>query len=112
MALDHSPEFLRGPYPILFLAVPEKKNFEETFCVRKVKVAPIHQSHIYGPIKFSQTDFEKGHPRSIPMKLFQNLTSSFREEDILRISLYPYGASSPHLPDPYLLMDQNFTNIH
>ena len=27
-----------------------------------------------------------------------------------RISLYPYNASSPHSPEPFLLMDQNFTN--
>ena len=43
--------------------------------------APIHQRHVYGRIKISQTLFEKGHPRNIPVKLFQNLTSGFREED-------------------------------
>ena len=32
-----------------------------------------------------QTIFEKGHPRNIPVKLFQNLTCSFGE-DFLRIS--------------------------
>ena len=31
---------------------------------------PLHQSHVYGRIKISQTIFEKGHPRNIPVKLF------------------------------------------
>ena len=43
--------------------------------------APIHQSHVYRRIKILWTFFEKGHPRNIPVKLFQNLTSSFREQD-------------------------------
>ena len=42
-----------------------------------VQKAPIHQSHIYRQIKILQTFFEKGHSRNIPVKLFQNLTSSF-----------------------------------
>ena len=54
-----------------------------------------------------QTVFEKGHPRNIPVKLFQNLTSSFRE-DFLRISSYSYSARSPHSPEPCLWTDQNF----
>ena len=45
--------------------------------------------------------FEKGHPNNIPVKLYQNLTSSFGEEDFLRISLYPYSARSPHSPEPF-----------
>ena len=52
--------------------------------------APIHQSHVYERIKILQTFFEKGHQRNIPVKLFQNLTSSFGEEDFLRISSCPY----------------------
>ena len=58
--------------------------------------APIHQSNIYGRIKFSQTIYEKGHARNIPVKVFQNLTGGFREEDFLRISPCPYRARSPH----------------
>ena len=46
---------------------------------------PIHQSHVYGRIKISRTIFENGHPRNIPVKSFQNLSSGFREEDFLRI---------------------------
>ena len=71
--------------------------------------APIHQSHIYGQIKILRTLFEKGHPRNIPVKLFQNLTSNFRE-DFLRISSCPYSARSPHSPEPCLWTDQNFAN--
>ena len=47
--------------------------------------APIHQSHVYGLIKISRSIFEKGHPRNIPVKLFQNQTSGFGEEDFLKI---------------------------
>ena len=44
------------------------------------------------------------------MKLFQNLTSSFREEDFLGICLCSYSESSPHAPKPCLWTDQNFAN--
>ena len=74
-----------------------------------MREGPIHQSHVYGRIKISRTFFEKGHPRNIPVKLFQNLTSSFGE-DFLRISSCPYSARSPHSPGPYLWTDQNFGN--
>ena len=70
--------------------------------------APIHQSHIYRQIEILRTIFEKGHSRNIPVKLFQNLTSSFEEEDFLRISSCPYSARSPHSPEPCLWTDQNF----
>ena len=72
--------------------------------------APIHQRHVYGRIKVSQTIFEKGHPRNIPVKLFQNRTSGFWEEDFLRISSCPYSARSPHSPEPCFRTDQNFAN--
>ena len=71
-------------------AVSEKKIFEEFLDVPIVQEAPIHQSHVYERIKISRTVFEKGHQRNIPVKLFQNLTSSFGEEDFLRISSCPY----------------------
>ena len=72
--------------------------------------SPIQQSHIYRQIKILRTIFEKGHSRNIPVKLFQNLTSSFEEEDFSRISSCPYSARSPHSPEPYLWTDQNFAN--
>ena len=68
------------------------------------------QSHVFGRIKILRTVFEKGHPWNIPVKLFQNLTSSFGEEDFLKISSCPYSVRSLHLPEPCLWMDQNFTN--
>ena len=39
-------------------------------CPYIVQEAPIHQSHVFGQIKISQTIYEKGHPRNIPAKLF------------------------------------------
>ena len=75
-----------------------------------MREVPIHQSHIYGRIKISRTFFDKGHPRNIPVKLFQNLTSSFVEEDFLRISSCPYSARSPHSPEPCLWTDHHFAN--
>ena len=76
------------------------------YCAR----SPFHHSHVYGRIKISRTLFEKDHPRNIPVKLFQNQTSSYREEDFLRISSCPYGARSPHSLEPCLWTDQNFAN--
>ena len=71
--------------------------------------APIHQSHIYRQIKISRTIFEKGHPKNIPVKLFQNLTSSFGK-DFLRISSCPCSTRSPHSPEPCLWKDKNLEN--
>ena len=75
-----------------------------------MQVALIHQSHVSSSIKISRTIFKKGHPRSNSVKLFQNLTIGFREEDFLRIPSFLYSASSPHSPQPHFLTDQNFTN--
>ena len=91
-------------------AVSKKKIIWALLHVPILREAPINQSHVYGWIKISRTVFEKGHPRNIPVKLFQNLTSSFGEEDFLRISSCPYSARSPHSPEPCLWMDQNFAN--
>ena len=91
-------------------AVSEKMIFSEFRHVCIVQQAPIHQSHIYRQIKILRTIFEKGHPRNIPAKLFQNLTSGFGEEDFLKISSCPYSARSPHSPEPCLWTDQNFAN--
>ena len=70
-----------------------------------VQEAPIHQSHVYQRIKISPPIFGKGHPRNIPVKLFQNLTSGSGEEVFLRISSCPYSARSPCLPEPCLWTD-------
>ena len=65
---------------MVFLLLSEK-NFQEFLYVQIVQVAPIHKCHVYRQIKISQTVFEKGQPSNISMKLFQNVTSGFREED-------------------------------
>ena len=44
--------------------------------------------------------FKKGHPRNIPVTLFQYLTSGFGEKSFLRISSCPYSARSLHSPEP------------
>ena len=85
--------------------------FWEFLHVRIVQNAPIHQSHVYSRINLLRTSFEKGHPRKIPVKLFQNWTSGFREEDFFRSSYCPYSARSPHSPEPCIWIDQNFANI-
>ena len=54
--------------------------------------------------------FFKRSPKEIPVKLFQNWTSGFREKDFLRISPCPYSARSTHSPEPCLRTDQNFAN--
>ena len=87
-----------------------RRFFYEFLHVYIVQEAPIDQSHVSGWIKILQTIFEKDHPRNIPVKLFQNLTRGFIEEDFLIISSCPYSARSPHLPEPCLWMDQNFAN--
>ena len=86
----YAQRFLRTRFFLEFLHV----------CI--VQKAPIHQSHIYRQIKILRTIFEKGHPRNIPVKLFQNLTSGFGEKSFLRISSCPYSAKRPHSPEQYL----------
>ena len=52
---------------------------------------------------FHEQSFEKGHPRKVPVKLFQNWTTGFREEDFfLRIFSCLYSARSPHSLEPCL----------
>ena len=60
--------------------------------------------------KFREHFLKKGHPRNIPVKLFQNLTSGFEKEDFLIISSCSYSAKHPHSPEQCLLTDQNFAN--
>ena len=77
--------------------------FKEFLHVQIVQNAPNLQRHVYSRIKLSQTIFEKGHKRKIFVKLFQNLTISFREDFLkifLRISSCLCTAKSPHSPEP------------
>ena len=41
----------------------------------------IHQGHVYSQINILPTISKRGHPRNIPVKLFQNQTSCSRGED-------------------------------
>ena len=68
---------------------------------------PIRQSHVYGRIKILRTIFEKGHHRNIPVKLFQNLTSSFGE-DFLRISSCPYIVQEAPIHQSHVLGGSKF----
>ena len=79
-----------------------RKFFQEFLHIYIVQKSPILQSDDYRRIKISRRVFEKGQPKNIPVKLFQNLTSSFGEESFLRISSCPYSAKSPHSPEPCL----------
>ena len=58
------------------------------------KKPPFTRAVFIDKSKFCEV-FEKGHPRNIPVKLFQNLTSGFGEKSFLRISSCPYSAKSP-----------------
>ena len=58
-----------------------EEDFLKFLHVCIVQEAPIHQSHVYGSINISQTLFEKGHPRNIPVKFSQNQTNGSRGED-------------------------------
>ena len=88
----------------------EKDFLRISSCPYSARSPPIHQSHVYGGIKILRTISEEGHQRNIPVKLFQNLTSSFGE-DFLRISSCPYSARSPHSTEPCFWAGQNFANI-
>ena len=57
-------------------------------------------------------NFRKGHKRTIPVKLFQNLISGFGEEDFSRISSCPYSARSPHSPEPCLTLSHTIPTFN
>ena len=73
------------------------KNFSEVHTVQKASPLP-HRGHVFQRIKISQIIFEKGHTRNNLVKLFQILTSGYREEDFSRISSCPYSTKClpPH----------------
>ena len=82
---------------------------------RKVQRAPSYQSRVSGRIKIPPSGSEKGHPRVNSVKLFQNFTGSFREEEFLRLSLcpYTYSAQTPpptFPPEPFFFTDQIIAN--
>ena len=60
-------------------------------------------------IRTLQTVFKKGHPlKNISVKLFQNLTSIFRGEELLTISSCLCRRNGLPPPKPCFLTDQNF----
>ena len=69
-------------------------NFKEFLFIHVMQVAIIYQSHVQILITASQKSFERSHRRNMPVKLFQNLASGFKEE-FLRISSCLYSARSP-----------------
>ena len=102
--------FLWNYFKIWPVVLQKKVFFRISLCPYSImQKVLIHQSHIYRRIKILHKVFEKGHPKNIPVQLFQNLTNSFGE-DFLRISSCPYSARSPHSPEPCLWTDQNFAN--
>ena len=80
MALDRSPEILRGPWPNFFFFVVA---FREEFT--RISLCPYSATSPHSLMPCLLTDqnysvFEKGNPRNISMKLFLSLTSGLREE--------------------------------
>ena len=93
-----------------------KNNFlYKNTCLILAKVKQEHHiqvptiGHCFSADTNFANNFEKGKPRKISVKIFQNLTSSFREE-FLRISSCLYGVNSPRPLEPSFLTDQNFMN--
>ena len=64
----------------------------------------------FSQIKILRAIFEKGHQRKTSVNLYQNMTSGFMEEEVLRFSSWWDRAISPSPPELYFLMEQNFTN--
>ena len=63
-------------------AVSEKIFLRISSCPYIVQEAPIHQSHVFGQIKISQTIFEKGHPRVVrcPSSVVNNFFNIFSSQ--------------------------------
>ena len=76
-----------------------------TFCTPKFTCQGVQKLLVK-----SSSGHTEGHSRNISMKLFQNMTSSFREDGFLRICSCSYSESSPHSPEPCTWIDQNLTN--
>ena len=93
MALDRSPDFLRLLEPFFFLVV-----FREEFARISLCLYSARSLHSLIPCLLTDQNFknnsEKGHSRNISMRLFLNLTNSFRE-DFLGILLCSYNQVAP-----------------
>ena len=111
MALDCSPEFLEDESHVFSLTkilwtcfekcnqgYTSVKLFQNLTCGFREEFIRIPSclcsassfhspEHVSQWIKILHTFFEKVHPRNISVKIFQNLTSHYREEKFIRISL-------------------------
>ena len=80
MALDRSPDFFRLLLPIFFFFVAFREEFTRiSLCLYSAR-----SLHSLIPCLLTDQNFknnsEKSHSRKISMRLFQNLTNSFRED--------------------------------
>ena len=89
MALDHSPDFLRLLLPIFFFFFFFFSSsffvaFREEFTRISLCLYSARSLHSLIPCLLTDQNFknnsEKGHSRKISVRLFQNLTNSFRED--------------------------------
>ena len=92
MALNRSPDFLRLRFFFFFFV------FREEFTRISLCLYSARSLHSLTPCLLTDQNFknnsEKGHSRNISMRLFQNLTNSFRE-DFLPICLCSYSQVTP-----------------
>ena len=88
IALDRSPDFLRLLQPIFFFV-----TFREEFTRISLCLYSARSLHSLIPCLLTDQNFkinsEKGYSRNISVRLFKNLTNSFRE-DFLGICLCSY----------------------
>ena len=95
MAPERSPDFLRLPSQFFFFFL---FAFREELTRISLCLYSARSPHSLIPCSLTDqnftNNFEKGHSRNISMRLFQNLTSSFRE-DFLGICLCSYSQVAP-----------------
>ena len=93
MALDRSPDFFEIATAIFFVVV-----FREEFTRISLCLYSARSLHSLIPCLLTDQNFknnsEKGHSRNVSMRLFKNLTDSFRE-DFLGICLCSYNQVAP-----------------
>ena len=87
MALDRSPDFFEIALAIFFVV------FREEFTRISLCLYSARSLHSLIPCLLTDQNF-KGRSRNISMRLFQNLTNSFRE-DFLGICLWSYSHVAP-----------------
>ena len=90
-----------------YLVGTEEATFIAQLTRKMIRMSLGHRLGYCVKLKVSCTLCGKGQPSNLPLKVFQNETSRFREV-FLRFSSFPYSASSSHAPEPCFLMDQNF----